>query len=155
VSPANHLQDSHAETLHTHYAGEALASLTSPRKPSAISDLVLAFPPERGYKGACTTIRHLSQHGLTAHALGLTPTKAAAVKLIGLAAMERVKSDGKGTKATKRIHLQRIARAEASFFARHGVHMLPPSVIQAAADRIHDERTEGFSKRTFRTNHHD
>lgn len=49
----------------------------------------------------------------------------------------------------------RVARATAAFIAKHGVPPLSPTAIQAAADRAHDERTEGFSKRPFRTNHHD
>lgn len=47
------------------------------------------------------------------------------------------------------------ARATAAFIAKHGVPPLSPAAIQAAAALAHDERTEGFSKRPFRTNPHE
>jgi hypothetical protein len=31
----------------------------------------------------------------------------------------------------------------------------PPTPKQAVADQIHDERTEGYARRPFRTNPHD
>jgi len=70
---------------------------------TATNSLVIAFPPQRGYNGACTTILDVSRHGLTAHSLGLTPTKRAAVSLIVSASMERSQNYGHGNKAAKRI----------------------------------------------------
>lgn len=66
--------------------------------------LVIAFPPSRGYRGASTTIKDLSRHGLFSGHLGLTPEKSDAVRLIVAASMEGAAAYGKGSKAANRMN---------------------------------------------------
>jgi hypothetical protein len=75
--------------------------------------LAVAFPPQRGYRGACTTIGDLSRHGLYSGHLGITPDKASAVRLIVMVGLNSQRAHGHGNRALRRLrngtHNPRIA----------------------------------------------
>jgi len=75
----------------------------NPNMTRAISDLVVAFPPQAGYRGASTTVQDLARHGLYPGHLGTTPTLKAAVRLIGAARMEISNASGSGNRARRRL----------------------------------------------------
>ncbi len=65
--------------------------------------LAVAFPPQRGYRGACTTIRDLDRLGLYPGHLGITPDKAAAVRLIVLVGLNSQRAHGHGNRFMRRL----------------------------------------------------
>jgi len=92
------------------YAFSGLSQVVRPESPrpayrpaNARNDLVVAFPPDKGYLGACTTVADLSRHGIYPGHLGTTPNKQAAVKLIHQANMEAMEGSGNGNEANRRL----------------------------------------------------
>ena len=115
--------------------------------PATIA-LACFFPPDRGLKGACTTIADLSAYYRAGRAW---PSKWLAVHTIMDASMYRHESCGKGAKADRRLYRQRMADIYAD------VPIWTPTAAElnrmAAAD---EERfTEGRKHRPFPANLHD
>lgn len=67
----------------------------------AATELAVAFPPDKGFRGACTTIADLDRYGLYSGHLGITPTLQAAVSLITLKNLQS-SSYGHGNAANRR-----------------------------------------------------
>lgn len=87
--------------------------------------LAVAFPPQRGYRGACTTILDLHRLGLYPDHLGITPDKGAAVRLIVLVGLNSQRARGKGSKARRRLagmigaKMREVRATPAQRFADH------------------------------------
>ncbi len=69
------------------------------RAISAAMDLALCFPPQKGFRGACTTLADASRY--FRHGLGY-PSKYSAVRLIVRRNMEHAEACGHGNRAVRR-----------------------------------------------------
>ena len=90
----------------------------------ATIELACPFPPDRGLRGACTTIADLSrQRGL------LYPSKWLAIHTIIRANMERFEAAGKGQKSAHRLRRLRCA------MAYEGVPQWEPTAVRGLGQR--------------------